>query len=58
MTHTALGQAELKTYMEVKKADGRTFYYRVENGDNVEISAEEYRQAHETPTNNSNDQET
>lgn len=41
---TVFGEAEVDALLKVKKADGTTKYYHVVNGENVEISEEEYRE--------------
>lgn len=38
----------IETYLKVEKVDGRVIYYKVSNdGENTEISKEEYLKAHE-----------
>lgn len=39
---TAFGKAALSTYIQVKKADGSFRYYRVVDGENMEITQETY----------------
>lgn len=39
-------QAEVTSYMMVKKKDGRIFYFATKNGESYQITEEEYREAH------------
>ncbi len=41
---TVFGEAELITYMKVEKKDGRVFYYKVVDGQNIEITEKEYKE--------------
>lgn len=41
---TTFGDAEITTYLEVKKKDGTTRYYKVVDEQNVEITEQEYKE--------------
>lgn len=41
---TTLGDAEVDALLKVEKADGSMKYFHVVNGQNVEISEEEYKE--------------
>ena len=41
--HTAFGGAEVTAYLKVEKKNGEVRYYKVVDGQNVEISEEEYK---------------
>ncbi len=40
---TVFGDAEISAYLKVDKANGNVLYYKVVNGQSIEITEEEYK---------------